>query len=551
MSGSKLKDIYDILNAIGTIAGDGTNIEDFIESLAGSSTGLNTLLADLNENVVQGFQNVVSAINDEALTNAWLPINQSLNYIGTSLMAYQSALGTVKAPTTPGGSYIITYNSDSIDFIDWCDGYTSSSGTVHTSKLDDMSSWLNAAPLVNSDLSLVGIFYRSSDAGTNAIDLIRKIAAAAQKDPAGVQSGMAYDTQYNSLLAFMEAIFKLVSLTYYVHDSALGLRNMILGKKIGDSGRQSVMGAITANFGNVSTASTIWNQFATALSKLASTTPEVQVSAFSPAMFPPVVPLAVHERQAGNNWSFLPHAVRISDFYTNAFFTAISVVHVQSAEYPEYPFKDGYVYQNAHLALIGNAVQVGPPPEGSSSPVYTSLPSVPEKSFYENSSDWASYPEGGGTDGTYDVINYSGAFVCGTCEPNYASVPEPSSNNHVRVVTGFKFVQLQSGGAFNAAIALQFGELDMSDLSNPVVIIDNPDFVSPDFTRQSDIQQFLVTNPVGDYSSGELRNGIMTSVRLAGHDVNNGPSCINVRMVPTFYMADFYQPTGLKPIITT
>lgn len=547
MSYEAIKDAYAIINAIAGLAGDESTIQSFIDGLSGSSSTLNTLLEDLNNNVITGFQDVVDAINDAALTDAWQPINQSLTYIGTSLMAYQAAMATVAGPA--GGPYTITYNSDAINFIDWCNGYTDSGGTVHRSHLDEMSSWVNVAPLANSYLSLAGIF-SSVPPAPGALKLLVEIAQAAQGDPTGVQASMAYDTQYNSVLKFMDAINKLVTLTYYVHDSALALRNQILGKKVGAQGRQPLTAAIAANFGNVSASGTIWNQFAATLSQLATATPQTQVSAFKPHMFPPTHAVSTWERQPSNGWVFLPHKVQISDFYSNAYFSAIGLVHVESSQYPEYPYSDGWVYQNAHAALVGTAVQVGPVPAGGTAPTFTPLPAVPDvQGVYGNSGNWVASPETGADGSTYNLVTYAGALQLGTCEPSYVVPPAVTSNNHVRVVTGFQFVALQNGQAFNVGVALQFGELDMSDPANPTVTVADDSFIPPNLTEQPDVQQFINTNLVGDYSTGSNGHGVVTSVSMQQYQGGNGPTCLGVQMIPTFYMADFYQPTNLPVIV--
>jgi len=515
------------------------SIGKLIDQLLDPGQGLDNMLTELNQNVITGFQDVVSAINNETLTNEWAPYSQTLSYIGTNLQAYQQAMHTLAATSTSDKSYTIVYNSNAVDFNNWCEGYAEQDGTIHRSSLGEMSSWLNPEPLHNSYLSLVGIFNAQSP---NALDLIVKIAAAAQQDPAAAPtSRMPYDTQYNSVLRFMDCISKLVTITYYVHDSLLQLHNQILikqGKPI--SSRLSVQTAISQNFGNVSTKPYVWHKFAQTLTGLATGSPQYQAAAFRPDMFPPTVATDSYERPSDCNWSFLPDEVRITDYYQNAFFTSIALVEVVDSQYP-----DAFYYNNSHVALQGKAVQVAPSSSGGAPSFSPQENAVPPLSNYENSNNWV--PQSNGGDNT-DEVTYTGGQILGTYEPSYAPMPSPSSNNCITVVTGFKLVTLNSGTEYNVAIALQFGELDISDPANPVVTIKDDSFIAPSFTQQSNIQQFIYTNFVGDYSTGENQHGVITNACLdrIGHDA--GASCLSVQMAPTFYMADFYQPSNFKPI---
>jgi hypothetical protein len=235
-----------------------------------------------------------------------------------------------------------------------------------------------------------------------------------------------------------------------------------------------------------------------------------------------------------NSIDFCTNQVSLAGTYPNSFFSAIGFCQPTNNAGPTL-YGIGY---RVYVALQGTVTTVGPGLTFSTSPqLYPDL-----NDYYNNDNNWV------GSDFGYPLF-FSQTNTIGTFEPSFVNnIPTPTDHNHITVITGFQIVVISNGiGGFNMGIALQFGELDLTDVNNPVVNIKNPAFIPPTYTYACEYQQYTNTNQIGCYSdAGVLQPNILTNAsfcRMYGGDV-----AANVQSASTIYQADFLQPANLPAV---
>ena len=555
MSGINFENIKTIASAIGSVASCGSNIEKLIATLTGSqSTQLNQLLEQLEQDIVHGLGNVVNAINDDRLSKDWGEISSTLTYVHTMLKAYQEQLSTVKAVTGTNNTvqYQITTKSSLISLQDWCYGYQMQGSNISVEgALPVIAGFISLETITSltpNVSSLSGIFQytgpgsSSSGLGANAISRWQEIFTALKQSNSNNLPGNSFINYsvYDSMLRLMSYIHNLVSLSLYVHDSAMALL-------IAANGPQpnliSLQNSITNHFGNYSTPGTVWHKFNSALTSLGTATAAEQLGscAYSPEQLPGNVALQ-HVGQDGdignlNSIDFCTNQVSLAGSYPNSFFSAIGFCQPTNNAGPTLN-SIGY---RVYVALQGTITTVGPGPTFN----INQQPYPDLNDYYNNDNNWV------GSDFGYPLF-FSRNNTVETFEPSYVNtVPTPTDHNHITVITGFQLVEIANGfGGFNMAIALQFGELNLTDVNNPVVNIKNPDFIPPIYTHASEYQQYTNSNQVGCYSNaGVLQPNILTNATFCR--ISSGDVAANVQSASTIYQADFLQPANLPAVFTT
>lgn len=546
-------DLGEILQ-IGSIASDVIKHRDnplkFIESFLNSEEALQSYLEQIDQDIVQGFKNLVEELNEKTYLDEWSAICATLTHIHDQRKSYATLFGaTYKG--SDGNYYLVDDQGDTVLFIDWAIGPKDASGNRTGGVLEEMYGWLNQGEIRNQTLSsLYGIFEdapgtspstsSSNQYGHNAIELLIKILNAAQTFSGGpISSSYTTNLQVNSLYSFQQAIYKLATSVFFTHDSVLQFLNTTTESM---HGRNSAYSLMVNNFGTATTEGTIWYKFASAITALSQGTPDQQLlkTAFNAAQVPPAQaqPLINSNALYGGGpecFRWCPYDFNLSDYYQNAFISSIGFVILP----PQGTNSDGYMY----IGLQGTATQVGP------GLVFTPmLNPVPPMSDLNAPANWSPSPTG------LPNYTYNNCFQLVNYNFNYITPPAvQDTTTQIQVITGFKLCGLDNGpGEYNLAVSLQFGILDVSDPQNPTVTVPDPTYYTPEWSNQVSVQQFLSGNLIGNLGGTtvqEQQTGILTNVTL--DQAAGGPTSINAQIFPNAYLLDMFQPANITQIINS
>ncbi|TND07935.1 MAG: hypothetical protein FD123_2743 [Bacteroidetes bacterium] len=530
--------VVKVLKALKAVYDNRDNETNLISALIGNGPDTADLLQALEQDVVQGLQNVVTAIQEQTLTQEWSGIANSLGYAHGVIKQYQTELASV---SNQSGTCMITSNGQNIPFSDWCLGTSTSTGALSMLNLLVGSAPINIMDPSVSSLS--GIFSTSVPAGSsstlglNALPTWIQILSNAQSNTSQSLLGNTYkyETQYESVLRLMSYTHTLVALVYYIHDSALQLLITSTGSA---SNCVSIGSTIAANFGDYATAGSIWNQFTQEFENLSSGTPDQQQfnSTYFSLPLPPSVTynhitIDIPVWSGGDSpngggetypysWAFCSYPVSLANNpdYPNSFFGSLGYLHVNQGSGSEVKV----------LGLQGTVVQVGAGLAFSTQGLY------PSSDFYSDSSNWGN-------------MQFSGI---GTYQESFLPVPATASTNLVPVITGFQLQVITNGaGAFNIGLALQFGVLDVTDPNNPVVTVSDESFVAPAYAEAKAFQDYtsMIQSGRFDAVTGNLLPAILSNATLCR--VQGGDNAVVVQVASPIYMADFLQPDKLPQII--
>ncbi|WP_286755615.1 hypothetical protein [Roseivirga sp. UBA838] len=176
----------------------------------------------------------------------------------------------------------------------------------------------------------------------------------------------------------------------------------------------------------------------------------------------------------------------------------------------------------------------------------------PTSADLDNPQDWF-YKLSGDVTNVWVPVDYLDVT---TFQCDFPTPPTTTSNNHLRVVTGFKLEVLastKSPGEYDMVVSVQFGEIDLgetlaADQSYTVSLLNNGDYIQPAGDKEGfPLSYFTALSPAGKFSlegtTVNNDNGIITNIAI-GYSNNNGSSnCPVVQIAPTFYKADFMQPS--------
>lgn len=531
--------IVKVLKALNAVYRSRNNEASLISTLLGNGPDTVSVLEAIEQDVLNGFNEVVTAIQEQTLQQEWEGVANSLAYAHATLKQYQAELATL---SNASGTCMITSNGQQVSLSDWCLGNGNSTGALAT-----LTALVSAAPITAitpSISSLSGIFSTSvpdgssSTLGLNALPTWLKIVTNAQSNTTQslLSSNYKYETQYESVMRLMVYTHALVALTYYIHDSALQLLITATGSA---NNCVSVLKTIGTNFGDYASPGTVWYQFAQVLGQLASgSNPDQQLlnCAYNSSPLPPNATyshLTIDEpvwvggdspngggERNYDYWGFCSYPVSLANnpAYPNSFFGSLGYIHVNqgSGDYERI------------LGIQGNVVQASAGLKLSSLGVY------PDSNFYSNANNW-------------NNEQFSGI---GTYEESWLPLPTHTSPNHISVITGFQLVVITNGaGAYNNALALQFGVLDVTDPNHPTVTIPDPTFVQPTYTQAKGFQDYTSMCQAGHYdpnNSNQLLPAVLSNATLTR--VQNGDNGIIVQVAAPFYQAGFLQPDQL-PVI--
>lgn len=543
-------DLGEILQ-IGSIATDVIKHRDnplkFIESFLDSEEALQTYLEQIDKDIVQGFKNLVEELNEKTYLDEWSAISATLTHIHSQRKSYAALFGATYQGSD-GNYYLVDDQGDTVLFTDWAIGPKDPAGNRTGGVLEEMYGWLNQGEIRNQTLSsLYGIFEDASSGpsqssdnqyGHNAIDLLLTITNAAQNFSGGpISSSYATNLQVNSLYSFQQAIYKLATSVFFTHDSVLQFLNTTTGSM---HGRNSAHSLMVHNFGTATTEGTIWHKFATAMAGLAQGNPDQQLmkTAFNATQVPPAnaQPMINSNALYGGGpecFRWCPYDFNLSDYYQNAFFSSIGFVILPS----EGTNSPGYMY----IGLQGTATQVGP--GLTFTPMINPVPPMYDLNAPANWSPVSGDPT---------LMNYNGCFQLTNYNFNYVTPPAiQDSTTQIQVITGFKLAALNPDpGAYNLAVYLQFGVLDVSDPQNPTVTVPDPTYYAPSWSNQLPVQQFLSGNFIGNLGGTTVQDqqtGILTNVSLDREA--NGANSLNVQIYPNAYMLNMFQPANVTRVI--
>lgn len=88
-------DAVTIAGAVDSLIKHRGNLGKFLESFIDNGPSIGTLMETLTNDVVKGFDDVVSVLEDDTLQQEWAPISDTLNIVGDNLKSYQNSLTTV------------------------------------------------------------------------------------------------------------------------------------------------------------------------------------------------------------------------------------------------------------------------------------------------------------------------------------------------------------------------------------------------------------------------------------------------------------------------
>lgn len=551
--GLSFSNVSSILQAVATVY---QNRNSILSIIGDAPPSLESIVEQLGQEICADLEKIYDAVKQNSLVQEWKGIADTLNYSHSTLVTLNNELATVQQDNSGNLWILAGADQQKVTFENWCMGWTDGDGTQHRSSLTRIAELIGSDVIIHEGLtisSLSGIFSTVTPGGgagvmgTDAIGTWTAMLQLAKENPGvtNLSGSFRDETQFESLLRLMNYVYELITMSLYVHDSALLLLQQA---KLNTNGHNSLFNGITQNFSNWENAESPWGVFASEFASLASGNINIQAGNNQAAYtvdtnrkdFSHVTNYIAYTESTSYargggvttsypyTWSYCADTVSLAGSgYTNAFFSSLGFLLVNPETSPNYGF-------NLYLAVQGTVVQIGENMEMTSQGIY------PPTSFYTDASKWS---------GTNTYTNSFGGV--NTYEGTYVDVQATGNNNQVKVITGFQLQLINNGqGGFNVALALQFGILDVTNPLSPVVTIPDPKFYAPAYTQACEIQSYYCVNQSGNYDSkGKcMRPSILTNAAICR--IANGDNAINVQAAPSLYMADFLQPSLLQQCIT-
>ena len=522
---------------------------DFIAGIIfDNDESITDVLQTLEVDIVQNLKTISDQLAESNNLKEWEGVASSLGYVHGVLKQYHTDLSTVYNSATQkfSGTIVAGAAGETISFSDWCLGFTDSGGAVRPSALRTLSAIVSSEPITAitpNVFSLFGIFSSgvpggsASSMGLDAISTWSKMISDAKKNGniTNLSPSFQNETQYESMLRLLNYTYSLVSMTLYLHDSALQL---LIASTGSSSGYDSVLTSVQKNFGSYNQKDSVWSTFAETLETLASGVPDTQalfnqaayvaspqqtnytqVNDYKPEYLSPLSLVPVNK----HTWGYCGNAYTLQGWTANpnAFFGSIGFVNINPDGSPN---AGDIVY----LALQGTVVTIGPDMELTTQGLF------PRLDDYTVPQLWNGTTFSQGFDGI------------GTYEGTYVPAPQHENPNHINVITGFQLQVINNNnGAFNLALALQFGVLDVTDPQKPTVTVVNPAYIAPQYTQALGFQEYACVNQSGNCdASGTIQPAILSNATICR--LSNGVNGINVQAAPEIYTADFLQPALLQ-----
>jgi hypothetical protein len=202
-------------------------------------------------------------------------------------------------------------------------------------------------------------------------------------------------------------------------------------------------------------------------------------------------------------------------------------------------------YGNYFVLLQGTPIQIGSNlrlTALSASPTADSLPFTDPN--YRFSDDYGTY-----YNGMIYPLNYTNVLYA---QPNEDTISNP--NNVFNVITGFKVSQMQSGSGARLGLSLQFGQLDISDITNPKITIVDSAFVDSGWDNQgmayTVFSAYADLRPAGTYdTTGALIPSIITNASILNTGPGGGRIGLSAKTALPLFRSDFFQPGKFASII--
>lgn len=528
-----LEQLIKIVDAFNSLADAGSNAEDIVNEFTGAdgSAALVAAVEQLDADLNRGFHEVIMAIDDEDLQNAWMPFSNSLTAMYNQSRQYLQDLQNLQS--NAAGEYSINGGQS---FTDWCLGSGDEPGALHTLK-----HYVDLGPYGTPPgaPSLSGMF-TNLDSNQSALELWMSIAKAAQTSSDPLFAKGKGKTSFEQVSSLMDEVFLILCMAYYAHDGAVLLLNLLQpGEK-----HSSLATSVKANFGNVGAPNTVWEAFGNALQSLSTEPIDVSligcpVNALLPVNQVMQTALTGDQYPAevagGGGGGFPTLDFSALDYGPpNSFFVSFQFIELRP---PGGPYRLARPNPEALILLCGTLATI------DASLKLTIGTQVPPDNDPRIAAGWQKIDNGG-------TIRY----VAPMLEVDYVStlyVQAPSSSpGQVQVITGFKLTELGN----RLALGLQFGVLD---LRSGTVVVSDPTYLVSGWCGASDSYMPLPDDgtdlrPAGAFSlQGGLpvnRLGIVTNVALAG-TAGNSQLGVNVQIAPPLYQAAFFQPTNLPMLV--
>ncbi len=544
------------------LADAGENLESLASLLSPSADEIQEALQKIDTDLQTGFKNVVNAVGTETLASEWKParvaIKDAFDYANNRLIELNTLPTSINAGDDPKINPIVGHK---LSFTHWCFG---SDGTYNSGILDGLQSKLenlyNQLNPVNGDTN-------------SGINLYPQIINAAQADPTNPAVGnLGTDLAWHSMSNFVDGLYRIITTSYYVYQSALQLLQALGHHKHGYSSLQNE--DFFKMFGKISNDSTysssLWNLLPglfspfkqpdkdpmSVLNKSAYT-----VQPYNAVSNPwPTATAKLTEKGGGGIYFATGKPVSLIYDHQDCFF--LDIGFTLPDKYTDYNTPkvesqdlDGH---NPMLGLVGRVGYLNQYME-----VCDLQTDYPSNDYYSNQPEWWHYVEydrrlGLGL-GCY-VTDPSAQIDTYKCE--FPTPPAASSENHLVVVTGFQFQLIQAPNAssgWDLVVAVQYGEIDLTPVENPdsntplqVTLLQNGDFIAPNgkdayrcgFVENTSLGRAGFYRPSEDGTSMVNQLGIVTNIALGNIDNQNFNAPV-VEMAPTFFQGKFMQPANI------
>ncbi|HEX2061231.1 MAG TPA: hypothetical protein VHK90_10855 [Thermoanaerobaculia bacterium] len=416
-----LNALVQIVGYVKSAVGAWETAKSIIGELTGKQSGPQQMMAALQtieQELGAGLAAVAEAVRDQTLQQKWQPFADQLNAIQQEIGLRMQELATLDPQ-----ALTIDAGGRTIPFAEWAAGAGGSGGA-----LDDLGKQLE---------SLSTLFASGGAANASAVDLWSEVSLAAipNADP-----GFARQTQYTLMFAFLTEIYAILAQLYYTRENALALYNTSFAPA--DSPYVPLAANIEQWFGDTTKNATVWGQFDAAMTGVAAQPPgqddlSASVTGADSGQNDPPVPVSMYA-----TYGFIDLSVTTAS-QPNSCFAGLQLQMLTI------PYNDYYL---PVLYVQGLLVTVGP------NATFTT-------------GTWVT-----GFDQANPRANtvWLGPQDCRYIDLGYVAAPPVPNGNVSNVITGFRVAHLPTNNRYG--IALQFGQLDLSNPAAPSIKVVDPSF---------------------------------------------------------------------------
>lgn len=443
-------EIGEIVKGIADAAGEANDVVSLIETVVGIAGGggdeaIEDALADLSNAVSQGFAEMVAAINDQNLQQQWSQFSTQLYAIQQTYQKYATEFSLMQQVPANSGNWFVPSNGMWVTFQEWCEGHHGTGGSI--------------AVLWNAVEQLFGLTQTGGIANQPMLSLWSSLCTAAISSN---QPQFAGQSIYNLTYEFMQEIYATLSAIYYVHEAAMQIYN-----GLGTPAYMyiSLVDYVSANFGDVGDATSLWGQFGALLAQQLTSqgtyTPDETALVVMPAV--PQCATDCGSYTGADAYGTLGTGAPYSIMIANVATTIADYQRANGLSGPGFfgnlqltSYTDG---DQVTYFLAGIPIQLGAPASGGSALTMT------EGDWFSMIDAKGSYPYGTSAfqlTGSGDTSDVNYAYI----HTYFFQPPSPAlTANQMLVVTGFQIATIGN----RMAVQLQYSVLDVTDPGNPTV----------------------------------------------------------------------------------